>query len=252
VVGLRGDRFYEAVVPQAALYQPYTGVVMAIDPAGRGKDETGYAVVAALNGLLYVFDVGGLKGYETPTLEKLALIAKQYKVRSIIVEGNFGDGMFITLLKPVLARIYPCHVEESERSNTQKERRIIDTLEPVMSGHRLVINRALIQKDYESVLALPPEEAFAYRLFYQMTRITKERGCLRHDDRLDALALAVGYWQKALGRDVDDAVRDARQRALDEELRKFTQHVFGHRPRRRNWTGHDGSGQLAHSLRGRR
>ena len=39
-VALSGDRFYR---PMEVLgdYIPYTGSVMAIDPSGRGKDETG-------------------------------------------------------------------------------------------------------------------------------------------------------------------------------------------------------------------
>ena len=58
-VALSGDRFYR---PMEVLgdYIPYTGSVMAIDPSGRGKDETGYAIVKMLNGYLYVVDAGGL------------------------------------------------------------------------------------------------------------------------------------------------------------------------------------------------
>jgi hypothetical protein len=237
-VGLRGDRLHAALMMPQTPHMPYTGVVMAVDPAGRGKDETGYAVVATLNGLLYVLDVGGLKGYERPTLEKLATIAKRYKVQKVIVEPNFGDGMFQTILAPVMAAIHPCAIEESERSNAQKEKRIIDTLEPAMSGRRVVVDRGLFQKDYDSTSHLPVEEANLYRLFYQLTRITREKGCLKHDDRLDALALAVGYWQKVLGSDVERFVQRSQQKALDKELKNFAKHVFGHRPRSPGWINH--------------
>jgi len=37
-----------------------------------------------------------------------------------------------------------------------------------------------------------------YQLFFQLTRITRDKGALAKDDRLDALAMAVAYWAKAL------------------------------------------------------
>jgi hypothetical protein len=58
-------------------FQPYSGSVMAIDPSGRGKDETAYAVVKHLNGTLFCPTAGGIKGgYEDDTLDKLVEIAK--------------------------------------------------------------------------------------------------------------------------------------------------------------------------------
>ena len=35
-------------------------------------------------------------------------------------------------------------------------------------------------------------------LFYQMSRMCKEKGAIRHDDRLDCLAQAVSYFQDAM------------------------------------------------------
>jgi hypothetical protein len=53
------------------------------------------------------------------------------------------DGMFTHLFKPLVNSIHPCSFEEV-RNHTQKERRIIDTLEPVMARHRLVICPSVI------------------------------------------------------------------------------------------------------------
>jgi len=39
-----------------------------------------------------------------------------------------------------------------------------------------------------------------------MSRITRDRGSLGHDDRLDVLSMAVGYWVEQMSRDVDQAV----------------------------------------------
>jgi len=131
-VGLPGDNFFS---PQETLgdWISYTGSVLSIDPSGRGKDETGYSVVKMLNGYLYVLECGGIQGgYKKDNLEFLSVIARKHKVNLVVIESNFGDGMFMELLKPILARIYNVTIEET-RSSTQKERRIIDTLEPVMN-----------------------------------------------------------------------------------------------------------------------
>jgi hypothetical protein len=199
----------------------YTGAVMSIDPSGRGKDETGYACVKALAGNLFLTEAGGITGgYELSTLEALAYAAKRNQIKYIIIEANFGDGMFTQLLKPVLNRIYPCTVEEVKHS-TQKEARIIDTLEPVMSSHRLIVDQRVIQKDFDSA----PD--VKYSMFYQMTRLTRDRGALIHDDRLDALAIAVAYWTETMARDNNKAATDIKSLAMEKELKNFHRNVFG-------------------------
>ena len=99
------------------------------------------------------------------------------------------------------------------RHNTQKERRIIDVLEPVMNQHRLVMDKKVIQKDFDSCQHLPPEQALRYQLMYQLTRLTADRGALTNDDRLDALAMACQYWVDAMAQDVE-----VRMGARKEEL----------------------------------
>lgn len=213
-VALTGDRYYRPMWHSEEMHD-YTGAVMSIDPSGRGKDETGYAVVKMLTGNLFLTAAGGLLGgYDEATLVKLAEIAKRNQVKMIVVESNFGDGMFSQLLKPILGRIYPCSIEEV-RSSTQKELRIIDTLEPVMSSHRLIVDQKLITTDYET--ATDPTNS----LFYQMTRITRDRAALRHDDRLDALSMAVAYWVEHMARDNNKAVAQLNGEELDKELKAF-------------------------------
>jgi len=219
-VGLSGDRFYR---PMQTLgdYIPYTGSVMSIDPSGRGKDETAFSIVKMLNGYLYVPDGGGMQGgYGDDTLKALAIKAKEHKVNAIVVESNFGDGMFVELFKPILTKIHPCTIEEV-RHNTQKERRIIDTLEPVMNQHRLVIDPKVIQKDYESAQRYPNDSQLKYQLIYQLSRLTSQRGAITHDDRLDALSMAVAYWTEQMAQDADRRMGDRKQELLKEELEKF-------------------------------
>lgn len=219
-VGLSGDRFYR---PMQTLgeYIPYTGSVMSIDPSGRGRDETAFSVVKMLNGYLYVPDGGGMQGgYDETTLKALAMKAKQHKVNAIVVESNFGDGMFVELFKPILTKIHPCTIEEV-RHNTQKERRIIDTLEPVMNQHRLVIDPKVIKDDYESAQRYPNDSQLKYQLIYQLSRLTRQRGAITHDDRLDALSMAVAYWTEQMAQDADNRMVERKDDRLKEELEKF-------------------------------
>lgn len=226
-VGLEGDRLHRPAFVSKE-YAEYQGVVMAIDPAGRGGDELGYAIVATLNGFLYVLDCSGLRGgYTDENLQTLVRLAKRHKVKHVLVEENFGDGMFTKLITPFFVREYPVTTEEIKHS-TQKERRIIDTLEPVMNQHRLVVDEALLARDFKT-------EEREFQLFYQLTRITRERGALSKDDRVDVLSMAVQYWVSAMARDVNKVLEDHRAKALDAELKRFMGHVLGHKPKSTSW-----------------
>ena len=219
-VGLSGDKFY---APEATVgsYVDYDGSVLVIDPSGRGQDETAYAVVKMLNGYLYVAECSGIAGgYSEKTLSGLAHIAKKHKVNMVLIESNFGDGMFTELLKPILKKIYPVTTEEVRHSK-QKELRIIDTLEPVMNQHKLIFDPKVIQDDFDSVQHHPPEKAQRYMLTYQMTRVTKNRGALAHDDRLDALAMGVAYWVEQMAADVDEEMKERQHHMLMDQLNSF-------------------------------
>lgn len=221
-VGLKGDHYYHPMEVQGP-WGEYTGCVMSIDPSGRGKDETAYSVVKTRHGQLYLVASGGFQdGYSKATLEGLASIAKKHGAKEIIVEKNFGDGMFAALLRPVLtASKYPCTVTEVS-STGQKERRIIDVMEPVLNQHRLIVSESVIRDDVGGV----DEEGATQRnpqktLMWQLTRITKDKGALRHDDRLDALAMAVAYWVEAMNRDVDEATTEAHKAHLEACVEDF-------------------------------
>jgi hypothetical protein len=224
-IGFDGDAYYRPFQVSKE-FAEYQGAVIAIDPSGRGKDETAYAIVKCLHGQLFLTDIGGFRsGYTNETLEALANAAKLHNCNYAVYEANFGDGMFGELLKPVFGRIHPCSLEEVKHS-IQKEKRIIDTLEPVMNQHRLFVDPKVIQKDFDSIES-DGEEAQQYRLFYQMSRLTRDRGSLAHDDRLDAVSIAVAYWVQAMARDVHKAHQEYRQEKLDLELDKFMETAIG-------------------------
>jgi len=212
-VGFTGDAYW-APMWMDEVYGLYTGSVLAVDPSGRGQDETGYAVIKQLNGRLFLLASGGLRGGATPeNLAFLAKVAQKHKVNAIRLEVNFGDGMWGQLFRPVLASIWPCTVEEF-RSVGQKETRIIDTLEPIVQQHRLVVDRAVIEEDLRV-------DDPKYSLFWQFCRITKERHSIAHDDRLEALQMAVDYWLERMSVDENKAADAHREALLDEVLAMF-------------------------------
>ena len=219
-LGFSRDKFYR---PSKLIGDmiPYTGSCLAIDPSGRGKDETAWAVVKYLNGYLYLVDWGGSsEGFTEPVMRSLATVAKKYQVNVILTEKNYGGGMFAELLRPHLRDIYPCTIEEIQ-AKSQKEKRIADCLEPVMNQHRLCVNASGIRKDYESTLDKAPDVAAQYSLIHQMSHLTRERGSLDHDDRLDAVTMAVEYWVESMARDADAAIRERKEEWLEDQLDKM-------------------------------
>lgn len=223
-VGMGNDRFYKPLYI-SDVWLPYTGIVMFIDPSGRGSDETAYAIIGMLNSQLFCLDFDGYRGgYDEDTLKKLAMKAYNYKVTEIVIESNFGDGMFTKIFEPVVRRIYPCTITEV-RNHIQKEQRIIDILEPVLNQHKLIVNKALIKKDVESTRIYPQEQQLHYQLFYQLTRITRDKGCLKHDDKLDAIAGAVSYWTEHMAMDIEEEIRLRKEEAFEAEINKFLEEM---------------------------
>jgi len=235
-VGLHGDAYYRPMQTTGE-WLDYHGSVLAIDPSGRGANESAYAVVKMFNGNLFLTRSGGLVGgYTDKTLQKLADIAKEEEVNLVLVEENYGGGMFTKLLLPFIHRTYPVTIEEI-RHTENKEKRIIDTLEPLMQQHRLIVNSSVVQHDYQSTQELyQSEKALRYQLFYQMSRIGRDRGSLAEDDRLDVLAMACRYWVEQLARDQETAQSQRREELLQGELDRFLDHqMFDRTPKTNKW-----------------
>ena len=225
-VGFTGDYYHRPAFIHGD-WLAFQGCVMFIDPSGRGADETAYAIVAHLNGNLFLLEVGAYReGYTDVVLEGLAQAAKRHKVNLILLEDQFGQGMLESLLKPHLQVHHPCTVEPV-RSNMQKERRIISALEPVLNQHRLVVNRSVVENDSRGRSEDAAEVKLGYQLFHQLTHITVDRNCLQHDDRLDALAGAIQYWNESLAIDEDRAIAERRAELWDLELQAFTGELGG-------------------------
>ena len=197
-VGLPGDYFYSPMQLQGT-WDLYSETICSVDPSGRGTDETAACFVSQRNGFLYLHEVFATRdGYSDNTLLSILRKCKKYNVSKLLIETNFGDGIVAELFRKHLVQTKQNIDIEEVRANVRKEDRIIDALEPVLNQHRLIVDHSVIQSDFRSNPDSPPEERLLYMLFYQMSRMCREKGAVRHDDRIDALAQAVKYYTDAM------------------------------------------------------
>ena len=197
-VGLPGDYFYSPMSISGE-WNPYTETICSVDPSGRGSDETAAAYISQHNGFLYLHDMRAYRdGYSDRTLLDILKGCKKFGVTKLLIETNFGDGVIGELFKKHLQTTKMNIDVEEVRANVRKEDRIIDALEPIMNQHRLVIDRKIIEWDFKSNPDAAPEERLLYMLFYQMSRMCREKGAVKHDDRLDCLAQGVKWYTDAM------------------------------------------------------
>lgn len=227
------DAFYRPIIREYK-WQPFDRKICFIDPAGGGRngDETGVAIIGVIGTTLYVIDCFGVRGgYGEDSLKLIVSRCKNYEVREVFIEKNFGFGAFTSVIKPFFEREHPVNVsDEGQYMTGQKEVRIIDTLEPLMKAHRIVVNSRLLRDDYDSIQKYPTELRMTYSLFSQMSLITREKNSLKHDDRLDALYGAIA--QVAAEIDYDQMAQIARQEH-EEMVRQLE--VWNDPVKRREW-----------------
>ena len=234
-VGLPGDYFYSPMQLQGD-WNPYTETICSIDPSGRGTDETAAAFISQRNGFLYLHEMRAYRdGYSDKTLLDVLRGCKKYNVTKLVIETNFGDGIVSELFSKHLVQTKQSIDIEEVRANVRKEDRIIDSLEPVLNQHRLVVDRAVIEWDFKSNPESPPEERLLYMLFYQMSRMCREKGAVKHDDSLDCLAQGVKYFTDALAISAQEQMilakrdewNDLQQAWLDDPKQAASHMVLG-------------------------
>ena len=204
--GLNNDFIYGPMWKSPNMVE-YTDTVVFVDPSGRGADETAICVVSFANGYIIVHALAGLEGgYDNVTLMKIAKYANAYQAKRIMVEANYGDGMFASLLRPIVAAACSRVAIEEFKVSGNKERRILDTLEPVMAQHRLVFDSSVL-KDKENQI--------------QITRMQDKRGALKHDDRIDILASAVKNWSDILVIDPENLIERNKQREHQNTVKEW-------------------------------
>lgn len=234
-LGFRGDQFLAPL-----FYDPewaeYDATMMFIDPAGRGADETAWAIGSSIAGMIYVHQVDGWKGEPAEAMTKAALDAYKYRVDTILIEPNYAQGVWSTAFKGVVEKLaqktHQPDVAESEWAKGQKELRVIGALEPAMNSHRIVMNEEVVRRE---AAKSKETEDFKYSLLYQMTHITKDRGSLTHDDRLEALAGLVVGFEATMGENIDDSrkaiLEQQMQDVVDDFVENYQQGPSGFRRR---------------------
>jgi len=210
-VGLPGDYFYSPM-QLVGEWTPYTETICSVDPSGRGTDETTAAFISQKNGFLYLHEMRAYRdGYSDNTLLDILRGCKKFNVTKLVIETNFGDGMVQELFRKHLQQTKQAIDIEEVRANVRKEDRIIDSLEPVLNQHRLIVDRKVIEWDFKSNPDEAPENRLMYMLFYQMSRMCREKGAVKHDDRIDCLAQGVKYFTDALAISAYEAVKDRKR-----------------------------------------
>ncbi len=234
----------------------YEGKAIYIDPAGGGKngDETAYAVTYFMHGYIFLVEAGGIAGgLDEDKMQQLADVIWRHKPNQIQIEKNYGNGALSHNLYPVLRRTYelnggsyhePPAIEDVWESG-QKELRIIDVLEPVLARHKLIVNTEIWENDIASTQKYALDKRASYGLLHQLARITRTKGCLLHDDRLDAVAGAVRIWVELMNIDEQKRLVTKRQ----EDTLSWLENPWG---RKTPFDRRGNRGGMAKGLRHRR
>ena len=223
-VGLPGDYFYSPMQLQGE-WTEYTETICSVDPSGRGSDETAAAYLSQKNGFLYLHEMRAYRdGYSDSTLLDILKGCKKYNAKTLVVETNFGDGIVSELFKKHIQNTKQSIYIDEVRANVRKEDRIIDSLEPVLNQHRLIVDRGVIEWDYSSNKDSAPESRLLYMLFYQMSRMCRMKFAVKHDDRLDCLAQGVKYFTDALSISAESQIKMKKDEEFLDLLEAFIDH----------------------------
>ena len=220
-VGLPGDYFYSPMQLQGE-WSDYSETICACDPSGRGTDETAACYLSQKNGLIYLHEMRAFRdGYSDNTLLNILEGCKKYKASTLVVETNFGDGIVSELFKKHIQQTKQNILIDEVRATVRKEDRIIDSMEPVLNQHRLIVDRGVINWDYNSNSEDPPESRLLYMLFYQMSRMCRMKYAVKHDDRLDCLAMGVKYFTDALSISAQNEIKLRKRQEWEDILEAF-------------------------------
>lgn len=235
-LGFGQDRLHRPAMIDK-LWAPYTGTRAHLDPAGRGEDESALAIAAHLAGFFWIKRVQGwMDGSSNATIDAQCLVLREQGATTLSIEDNADTlNVFLPLFESRLRRWFlepgehpsfpdgwKCGIERVHNTG-QKEVRIIEAIEPYATSHRLV---------FDPLCLIPtPGQDIDYSLQHQLTRITKQRKALRHDDKADAVASVLRAWSHALRQDPEKA-RDRHDTDALAKAQAFLEKLGDH-PRRR-------------------
>ena len=90
-----------------------------------------------------------------------------------------------------------------------------------MNQHRLIVDRGVIEWDYSSNKDEAPELRLMYMLFYQMSRMCREKGAVKHDDRLDCLAQGIKYYTDAMSISAHETTKQRKREEWEAMMQEF-------------------------------
>src|SRR5690606_32377428 len=168
-----------------------------------------------LNGNAFLLDVGGIPGgYTVEQMEFLTDLAAKWKPNEIVIEKNLGYGAFKEVWLPVLRKKYKTASIIDDYVTGQKELRIAEGLEPVMARGSLIVDQSCVENDQDTISRYHVGKRLTFSFFFQLGRLTRDRNCLAHDDRLDAVEGAVRRYLQGLAIDQEHELKRRREAEL--------------------------------------
>ena len=230
---LSGGKHHELSLPSSFSEERKAPIIRAyVDPAAGGSvsgDRTAFSVVGLVAGNIVLLSYGSFPGgYDKQGLYKLAEALCPHKPVSITIEKNMGYGAFKEVFQPILLEIAEKHSfkpgVEDDMVRGQKELRIIETLAPVMARGSLWVTSQALSEEDKYMEGIPSGKTAAYSLWQQISGITRERGCLSHDDLLDSLAGAVNLFREELaldGEKIKASIQKNAHKQMTKEMLDF-------------------------------
>jgi len=201
---------YKKIVPSNRHWMDYHSIIIAVDTAGRGKDECASVVLATGGGKVFILDsYYNSDGHKDETFEEIINMAKRWGVTTIATEKNYAGGLYKELLvKHIMEHGGGIGVAEVI-SKGKKSKRIVETVEPFLTSNKLVADINWFKRETEN-----PQ----YNMFQQAAAIDLDNIYTKYDDRIDALAIGLSYLQSNLALSEKTAKKEFNEKLWEEEL----------------------------------
>jgi TPR repeat protein len=207
---------------------PYEDAILCIDPAGKGDDETAYCIAKRYKLDYFVLASGGYGGKyifdkdervpKDQFFWKIADLIWKYKIKKIHIEDNQSQvTRYTERIEKAMEDRYAFLREkykasdigkleiEGFSSQKNKEGRIEEGLKFHLGKNYIIVNRKVLQKDFK--FEIDPPKEIHFKLFHQLTyfnRLKKNH----HDDRLDAMVMALDKLRGPLGSSIKNNKED--------------------------------------------
>ena len=197
-------------------YVAFTDVKAFLDPGGGGTDESVIFATAAIGPYIHVLGMRVYHGGQTEeNVEESVRWLSSMGVTHCTIEDNMGHGAVTNMYRGAAKRQDVTIGFEGIYSAGQKEVRIISRLNPIMQRHRVVLHWSVLEEDVRMCRNMQ-NGGREYCLFWQMQNLTRQKGCIPHDDRIEALSAAVFLHVEALQQDEHEEAQKRQEAAARE------------------------------------